>query len=249
MRGRAFIGTSGWNYRGWVGPFYPKPTRPARLLEVYAEHFDSVEVNNTFYRLPEKTVFEAWRKQSPPNFTFAVKASRFFTHMKKLAHPEIHGALLLNRAKGLRGKLGVILFQLPRLWKFNGQRLEDLGAYLNRQRILPGVRAALEVRNPTWLSKECYQILSRHNIALAFADWPGVDVQKPLTADFVFLRRHGPGPLYASSYPEASLRREAWRIRRWLSQGRDVYAYFNNDVNAYAVHNARALRRWCLDKR
>lgn len=240
---RALIGTSGWNYRHWSdGAFYPAGLKPAEWLGYYARHFDTVEINNTFYRLPERRVFEQWHDQTPDGFTFTVKASRFITHMKKLKGPEQHVALLLERAAGLRRKLGVLLFQLPPFWRFNPERLAALCAYLAHQKVVPHVRPALEVRNASWLCEECFEILHHHNVALVFDDWPEVNVQGPITADFVFLRRHGPTGLYASSYPPSALGQDAQDIRRWLREGRDVFEYFNNDAYAHAIHNARSLK-------
>jgi uncharacterized protein YecE (DUF72 family) len=243
--GQAFVGTSGWIYRDWGGgAFYPADLKPARWLGYYSERFETVEVNSTFYRLPEKRVFERWREETPGDFTFAVKASRFITHMKKLAQPQEHVARLLERASGLGIKLSVLLFQLPPSWKLNLERIEELGAFLRRQTIVPRVRVALEVRQASWLCEECFETLRRYNIALVLDDWPDLNVRGPLTADFVFVRRHGPGSLYASSYADAALRRDAREIRAWLREGRDVHVFFNNDVRAYAVHNAQTLRRF-----
>jgi uncharacterized protein YecE (DUF72 family) len=227
-----------------TGALYPEGLKPPQWLGYYARHFDTVEVNNTFYHLPEERVFETWREQTPVGFTFALKASRFITHMKKLAQPEEHVARFLRRASGLRHKLGIVLFQLPPFWKFNPERLERLCAFVRRQKIVPHLRAALEVRHASWLCEECFEMLRRHNVALVLADWPDLDVRGPLTADFVFVRRHGPGSLYASNYPDTTLRRDARSVRAWLAEGRDVHVYFNNDVCAYAVCNAQTLNRF-----
>ncbi len=244
MAGCVFVGTSGWNYKAWGGGlFYPAEVKPNRWLDYYTQHFNSVEVNNTFYHLPQKSVFEAWRTQTPDSFRFAIKASRFVTHMKKLIDPAEHVALFLKRAAGLKEKLEVVLFQLPPFWKFNRERLVQLGAYLCRQRIIPCIRAALEVRNPSWMDVACFDVLREFNIALAFADWPSLKVSEPITADFVFVRRHGPEGLYASNYSAALLATEARKIQSWRAAGRDVYVYFNNDVHGYAVKNAGTLKK------
>jgi uncharacterized protein YecE (DUF72 family) len=245
IAGRAFVGTSGWSYKHWAnGVFYPSGLQPAAWLAFYAGAFDSAEINNTFYHLPEPHVFEEWRDRTPAGFTFAVKASRFITHMKKLKEPEQHVARFLTHAAALRGKLGVVLFQLPPFWKFNAARLDGLLAFVRAQTIVPHLRAALEVRHPSWHCDECFEILRRHNTAFGFADWPGVATDGPVTADFIFIRRHGPADLYASGYPPAALRRDAARIRAWLAEGRDVHVYFNNDACGYAVRDARRLRKY-----
>jgi uncharacterized protein YecE (DUF72 family) len=246
--GRYFVGTSGWNYKHWSGGvFYPGGMKPSEWLKYYSRYFESVEINNSFYRLPEKHVFEKWHDTSPENFIFAVKASRFITHMKKLADPEDLLPPFLENGSGLKEKLEVILFQLPPFWKFNKDRLAGLFHFVSRQQILPGVRSALEVRHASWCCDACFYILQQYNVSLAITDWPGLPVEGPLTADFVFVRRHGPGSLYASSYPDSHLRRDAQRMHAWLSEGRDVYIYYNNDAYGYAVKNALTLKEF-LDK-
>jgi uncharacterized protein YecE (DUF72 family) len=243
MAARVFIGTSGWHYRHWSGGvFYPAGLKPSNWLDYYGQHFDSVEINNTFYRLPARCVFEKWHDTTPAHFAFAVKASRFITHMKKLANPEEHVALFLEHASGLGEKLHVLLFQLPPSWKFDPGRLEGLCDFLSRQKIVPGIRSALEVRHASWYGDACLDVLRRYRVSLVLADWPTCIVEGPPTADFVFVRRHGPGHLYASSYSDASLHREAQQIRTWVAEGRSVYVYFNNDADGYAVRNALRLR-------
>lgn len=245
MAARAYVGTSGWNYKHWSdGVFYPPGLKQAEWLGFYCQHFDTVEINNTFYHLPARHVFEDWRAATPDEFAFAVKASRFITHMKKLAAPEEHVALFLENASGLGHKLSVVLFQLPPYWKFNKERLEALFKFLSEQTIVPNLRSALEVRHESWNSEECFRVLREYNVSLALADWPGFAADGPVTADFVFLRRHGPGDVYASNYPDEYLRRDADRIRAWLKEGKDVYIYFNNDAYGYAVKNALRLKEF-----
>ncbi len=243
MTARTFVGTSGWNYKHWSdGVFYPRGMKQGEWLAYFARHFDTVEINNTFYHLPARRVFEDWHASTPPNFTFAVKASRFITHMKKLADPQEHVRNFLENASGLREKLGIVLFQLPPYWKFNPDRLEALFDFVSTQEIVPGLRSALEVRHESWNVEECFEVLRRYNVSLALADWPGLTIEGPVTADFVFLRRHGPGSLYASDYPDSYLRRDARRIQGWVTEGKDVYIYFNNDAYGYAVKNALRLK-------
>lgn len=245
MPGKVYLGTSGWNYRHWSGGvFYPKGSKPSEWLSYYARSFDSVEINYTFYRLPEKNVFETWYEETPPDFTFTVKASRFITHLKKLLDPQEHVPRLLENASGLKDKLGVVLYQLPPYWGFDRERLEGLLQVIDRQEIVPGVRSALEVRDESWYNQVLFAILREHNVPLVLADQPGFAAEGPLTADFVFLRRHGPGERYASNYPDEMLKKDAWRIREWIAEGRDVYIYFNNDVHGYAVQNALTLKRF-----
>jgi uncharacterized protein YecE (DUF72 family) len=238
-----FIGTSGWNYKHWSGGiFYPEGIKPVDWLNYYCRHFNSLEINNTFYRLSARRVFEKWHATTPTNFSFAVKANRFITHVKRLANPEEHVARFLENARALGEKLHVILFQLPPSWTFDRRRLEGLFNFLSRQQLVPGLCAALEVRHASWYCDACLDLLRRNHASLVLADWPGCIVEGPPTADFVFVRRHGPGSLYASSYSDSSLHHEAQRIRTWVAEGRSVYMYFNNDAFGYAIRNALRLR-------
>ena len=242
--GRAFIGTSGWNYRHWAdGVFYPPECKPPDWLGFYARTFDAVEINNTFYHLPAPEVFAKWHDQTPAAFTFAVKASRYITHMKKLAEPELHVDRFLSHAAELREKLGVVLFQLPPFWKFNGERLGGLLDYIDEQTIVPRLRVVLEIRHPSWLCDECFEILRHHHTALVFADLGDRLVEAPVTADFIYIRRHGPGTPYSAGYPAAAIRKDATSVRTWLAEGRDVYVYYNNDAEGHAVRDALKLRK------
>lgn len=241
MASRAFIGTSGYVYPHWRHRFYPGPLRAAEWLPFYARHFTTVELNNSFYRLPAAETFAAWRDAVPGGFAFSVKASRFITHVKKLKEPDVPIRLLLGRARTLGPALGPVLFQLPGRFHLDLDRLERFLAALSRQRLVPGLRAVLEVRHASWLAPEAIARLEKANVALCLADWPELRVGGPVTADFVYLRRHGPEVRYGGSYPAARLRADARAIRRWLREGRDVYAYFNNDQDACAVRDARRL--------
>lgn len=242
QRARCSIGTSGWNYPHWSGLFYPRELKPGAWFQHYAKFFDTVEVNNTFYRLPAPEVFVRWGKDAPSGFCFALKASRFITHVKRLLEPERSAAEFLKRAAGLKNKLGPILFQMPPSGRVNLPRLRLFLEFLIRQRILPNLRVTLEIREPSWLAPEVLASLEKANVALCLADWPDLPVEGPLTADFVYIRRHGSGSLYGGSYPRTHLRREEDRIQGWLSEGRSVYIYFNNDANAHAVANALTLK-------
>ena len=240
--GRALIGTSGWNYRHWAdGVFYPRACKPAAWLEFYASTFDTVEINNTFYHLPEPSVFKHWHDATPVGFSFAVKASRFITHMKKLAEPETHVSRFLAHAAELREKFAVILFQLPPFWKFDARRLADLLHYMAGQTITHSMRIAVEIRHPSWHCDECLEILRSHQAALAFTDWDSCRVEAPATADFVYVRRHGPGMPASAGYSNKSLDRGVCAIRQWLAEGHDVYVYFNNDAAGHAPHDAQRL--------
>jgi uncharacterized protein YecE (DUF72 family) len=237
---RPRIGTSGYVYPHWRRRFYPAGLPVREWLPFYARQLDTVELNNPFYRLPPADTFAGWRAQVPPTFLFAVKASRYLTHVKKLREPAGPLRRLLGRARRLGPTLGPILFQLPAGFHLSLDRLDGFLAALARQRLVPGLRAVLEVRHPSWLDPDATRRLEKAGVALCLADGKALAVTGPLTADFVYVRRHGAGR--SGNYPEAALRADARRVRGWLRERRDVYVYFNNDAHGYAVQNARRLR-------
>ena len=239
---KAYIGTSGWNYRHWWnGEFYPKELKPTQWLSYFVQHFDTVEINNSFYRLPSKETFEAWRKQVPSGFVFAVKASRFLTHIKRLKDPEDPLDLFFSRAKHLREHLGPSLFQLPPQLKADFERLDVFLHALDTRGARKHRRCAIEVRDATWLVPPVFDQLRRHGVALCFADWREIQVLQPVTADFVYIRRHyGPGK--GGNYPQKELDRDVMKIHEWLKSGLDVYLYFNNDMGGHAVRNAKYVK-------
>jgi len=237
------IGTSGWNYKDWEGIFYPPELKQKDWLGHYYKFFDTVEINNTFYQLPRKEVFEKWYSSVPDSFLLIVKAGRFITHMKKLKEPENSVAQFLENVSCLGEKLGPVLFQLPPFWNINLDRLSQFLEYLTIQKIVPNLRASFELRNATWACENVYALFRRNNIALCFTDWPDLTISEPVTADFIYLRRHGPVELYASGYSDDRLQQDANRIRIWLDEGRDVFAYFNNDMGGFALRDALTLKR------
>lgn len=241
MSGRVLVGTSGYVYKDWRARFYPRRLPQREWLGFYAARFPTVELNNPFYRLPRAETFAAWRGQVERGFVFAVKASRFLTHVKRLREPAAPLALFLRRARALGDTLGPVLFQLPERFHLDLERLDGFLAALRRQRRVRGLRAVLEVRHPSWLDPAALLRLRAAGVALCLADWPTLAVTGPVTADFVYVRRHGTRARYGGSYGERALRADAGAIRRWRRQGRDVYIYFNNDENASAVKNARRL--------
>ncbi len=233
------IGTSGWHYKHWRGPFYPEQCSAPRMLEHYLCHFDTVEINNSFYKLPSTETFQCWREATPRDFCFAVKASRFITHNKKLADPENALQNFLPRAEALGDKLGPVLFQLPPKWNINLERLEQF------LRVLPKGkrrRYAFEFRNPTWLTQGTYELLTRHNAAFCIFELAGFMTPLEITADWTYIRLHGPGGKYQGSYSTAQLRDWANRLREWSRKLRAVYLYFDNDQAGYAAQNALELK-------
>lgn len=230
------VGTSGWQYRDWRGVLYP-PALPQRAwLEWYSRHFPVVEVDSTFYRLPDRSVFETWAEQTPGQFRFAVKASRYLTHVKRLRDPQEPVANLLDRARCLGQKLAVILLQLPPTMKASPERLSDtLDAFGD-------VRVAVELRHQSWWSQEVADVLRAHTAATVWADRRSTLVG-PLwdTADWGYVRLHegraSPWPCYG---PRA-LRSWARRLTEASASWHDAFVFFNNDPGGAAVRNARSL--------
>lgn len=234
------VGTSGWHYRHWRDIFYPSDLDTRDWLAFYARHFDTVEINNSFYRLPSREVFVSWREKAPPGFTFTVKANRFITHVKRLNDPRESLSRFFLNMEGLGDKLGPILFQLPPRWKANPARLQEFIGVLP-----PGYRYAFEFRDPSWFLPEIYRLLEDANCALCAASSPAFPEVRRATADFAFLRFHGGKILYGSKYSGEELADWASYARRLLQEGRDVYAYFNNDACGYALEDARAFLHLC----
>lgn len=231
------VGTSGWHYKHWLGDFYPDRFPPAKMLEWYAREFHTVEINNSFYRLPEEKTFERWRKTVPPGFLFAVKASRFLTHVKRLKDPEDSIKLFFSRAKHLGPHLGPILFQLPPKWKADVRRLT---AFL--ELLPPKQRYVIEFRDDSWYTTQIRELLRQHNVALCLHDWRSADWARELTADFTYIRFHGTNGKYAGNYPEHMLQHWAEQIHSWGDRLSQVFAYFNNDIGGHAIRNAKSLR-------
>jgi uncharacterized protein YecE (DUF72 family) len=237
MAADVFIGTSGWHYRHWQGPFYPADLPAAKMLEFYLGRFNTVEINNSFYRLPTPETFTAWRKSTPKEFLFAVKASRFITHNKKLKDPAEPIERLFASVDALKSKLGPILFQLPPTWKLNLERLEDFLRDLPKRQ-----RYAFEFRNETWNVQAVYDLLRRFNVAYCIYHLAGSQSPLQVTADFTYVRLHGPGGKYQGRYDDAALRQWADRIEAWRQPLKAIYVYFDNDQAGYAVSDALRLK-------
>jgi uncharacterized protein YecE (DUF72 family) len=236
--GTLHIGTSGWHYRHWYGHFYPEKLPAAKMLEFYASHFDTVELNNTFYRLPTENGVKNWRTTAPDDFCFAAKGSRFLTHMKKLKDPEIGIGRFFERVERLEPRLGPIVFQLPPFWEVDAERLEAFLHALPKHH-----RYAFEFRNPTWHTPAINRILEKYNAAFCIFEIAGFASEYQITADFTYVRLHGPEGAYQGSYSGSRLERWAARIAAWRSELTAVYVYFDNDQAAYAVENALSLKR------
>ena len=239
MKCEVRIGTSGYHYKHWRGPFYPKKISSNEMLAFYSQNFDTVELNNTFYRLPTESAFDDWRQSTAANFVFAVKASRFLTHQKKLKEPESALQNFLPRASRLSTKLGPILFQLPPKWQVNPGRLEGLLEVLPRN-----LRYVFEFRDVSWIRAEIDGLLARHHAAFCIYELAGYHSPLTVTADFAYVRLHGPGEeKYQGSYNTDRLRRWSKQIQDWSKQLAAIYIYFDNDQAGYAARNALSLKR------
>ncbi len=231
------VGTSGWNYKHWRGPFYPENVTQDKWLAYYSERFDSVEINNSFYQLPDKKTIKKWRDTVSNNFIFAFKASRYITHMKKLKDPEDPLRKLLDVTDALGSQLGPILFQLPPHWNCNIKRLEQFLKALPNGRIY-----AVEFRDPSWWHDDVYDLLRQYNAAFCIFDLRNTLSPKEITGDFVYVRLHGPSRRsYQGSYSPENIAGWAGAFAAWRRKDHEIYCFFDNDQNGYAPQNARRL--------
>ena len=231
------IGTSGWHYKHWRGPFYPPDLPASSMLRFFARHFDCVELNNSFYRLPTREAFGHWRDTTPDDFAFAIKASRFMTHVKKLQDAKQTIGRLTSAAAGLGPKRGPVLFQLPPSWSVDVDRLR---AFLEQwPRDWPNT---WEFRDDSWFRDEVYDVLAERGAGLCLHDLHGRRTPEVLTSALVYVRLHGPGKAYEGSYPDALLDAWARKLVGWAAEGYTPWAFFNNDWQAHAVQDATRLR-------
>jgi len=232
-----YIGTSGWHYDHWRDRFYPEKLIKAKWLEFYASHFTTVELNNSFYRLPSEAAFATWHDSSPANFTFAVKVSRFITHIKRLRNTEEAVENFVTRARILEEKLGPLLYQLPPNMHRNDEVLESFLSTLPQ-----GMKHVFEFRHQSWLDEKVFEILRKYNVGLCVFDMPSLSCPLVATADFAYVRFHGSTGLYRSCYSDEELAVWAKRLANLAANLKAVYIYFNNDAEAFAVRNAITLR-------
>ena len=231
------IGTSGWTYRHWQGRFYPQELSSRKWLEYYCQYFDTVELNSPFYRIPNRRTFESWRERTPRDFLFSVKASRLITHVRKLRGAEEEIRWFFSEVEGLGEKLGPVLFQTPPSLKAD---LQVLKAFLG---VLPPGRYAFEFRHPSWFSPDVYRILEENGATLCIADSPRFPKERIAIGEFLYLRLHGSQRLYASLYSREELIQWADFITKAIDSGvKEVFCYFDNDYEAYAVRNALQLK-------
>ena len=240
-----FIGTSGWSYKHWTEIFYPKGLKPDKYLEYYITKFTCVELNSSFYNLPLKTTITRWMDRTPETFKFCPKLSRFITHQSKLVN--IEGALkkYFDVFDGLKKRLGPVLVQLPPDLYFDKALISNFLELLKIH--LSSFQFAFEVRHKSWITDTFFDLLSQQGIAFVIADSGNrFPYYETVTADFVYLRFHGPRQLYASDYSESDLKLYAEKILRWMNEGKEIWAFFNNDYYGFAVKNAEELRESVL---
>lgn len=231
------IGTSGWNYRHWRGTFYPEDLTQKKWLSYYIEKFKTVEINNSFYRLPPKSNFETWRNNVPENFVFSIKVYRYITHMKKLTDSEDTLKTFFDNVSALKEKTGPLLFQMPPGLKYDSMRLKDFIKKLSNK-----FRYTFEFRNKSWWNENTYRILEDHNISFCLFQLAGSITPRIVTADFIYIRLHGPTNYkYQGSYDKETLSEWADQFKKWQKEGKDVYCYFDNDEKGYAAWNALVL--------
>lgn len=231
-----FIGTSGWNYNHWKGTFYPKDSSREDWFSLYQSRFPTVEINNTFYRLPSVGTVDSWYNNCRNDFVYSVKASRYITHMKKLKDPRESTESFFSVIRRLGEKTGPILFQLPPKWNRNTERLKQF-----LESVPDEYDYTFEFRDPSWFHEDIYSVLSRNSSAFCMYQLEGTESPKKLTADFVYIRLHGPDGAYRGKYGKKELSGWAGAIYSWKQQGKKVYCYFDNDEQGYAPQNASDL--------
>jgi uncharacterized protein YecE (DUF72 family) len=242
MSPRYYIGTSGWHYEHWRGNFYPESLPKKEWLSFYGGYFDSVEINSSFYRLPQEHVFAGWRDSVPAGFCFAVKGSRFITHIIRLKDSRKPLDTFIQRAGQLKNKLGPLLFQLPPGLNRDDARLESFLAELIS--LQGDLRHVIEFRHKSWMDEEVFGMLRRYRVGFCIFDMPGFISPVVATADFAYVRFHGHDDKYSGCYPDSDLAEWAAKIKGLKTLVNTVYIYFNNDAGGFAIQNAQTLREY-----
>lgn len=240
-RPKFYIGTSGWTYYHWKGLFYLPHLSSSEYLKFYSRHFNTVEVNYSFYHLPKFSTFQKWSQQTPRGFVFSVKAPRTITHIRRLNNVKEPLFQFLDNTKGLEEKLGPVLFQFPPSFFCDEKNIKRMRQFLLLLEPFSN-KFAFEFRHQSWIDKEVFDLLKKHNIAWVIADSSRYPKKEIITANFVYIRMHGPGALFSSKYSEKEIKNLAKKIKNWAKKTDDVYVYFNNDFYGYAVENAKDLK-------
>lgn len=237
MPAKIHVGTSGWQYDHWKGPFYPEDLSKKEWFDFFAKKFSTVEINRSFYQLPSREVLGDWKDRTGKDFVFSYKASRYITHMKKLKDPEDPVSNLFDSVEALGEKLGPVLFQLPPKWKCNPGRLKDFLEALPKKH-----RYTFEFRDPSWFCQEVYDLLSDHKCAFCIFEIGDLLSPKEITTDFIYIRLHGPGEAYQGRYGGQGLSGWAGSIQAWKDKVKNIYCYFDNDQFGYATQDALQLK-------
>ena len=237
MQKRIHIGTSGWSYKHWRGTFYPQEIKVKEHFNYYIQHFNTVEINNSFYRIPSEETFIKWGQVVNNDFIYVIKANRYITHIRKLQDPADSLALFMERVKLLGKHLGPVLFQLPPSLRPNLTILEIFLEELPKD-----FRYVFEFRNKEWYTEEVYLLLEKYNCAFCIYELAGHLSPIKVTADFVYIRLHGPGNKYQGNYPDATLQEWAEQCLQWAAS-KEVFVYFDNDEKGYAAFNALRLKQ------
>jgi uncharacterized protein YecE (DUF72 family) len=236
-RSRIHIGTSGWHYNHWKDRFYPAGLAKNKWFEYYAEHFETVELNNTFYQLPKEQSLQRWYELAPKDFVYSVKANRFITHIKRLKDSADELERFRQRIGILKEKRGPVLYQLPPSMRKDLGLLKDFMELLSKNEM-----SVFEFRHESWFSQDCYELLEQFNTGFCIHDLRGMKVPRVVTSDVIYIRFHGPAGRYAGNYSKSALQNWAEWINGNLKGKSAIFAYFNNDYNAYAIYNAKKLR-------
>jgi uncharacterized protein YecE (DUF72 family) len=263
-KGNLYIGTSGWIYSHWDSIFYPEDLLAKDRLKYFSRYFKTAEVNYSFYHLPRPSTYQNWYNQTPGDFIFSVKVSRFITHIKRLSGVKEAWKQFIENALCLKEKLGPILLQLPPSFKCNSENISRVKDFLTSIVKIKNQRAkikmtiqnsksedtkpclAIEVRHSSFKNPRFFNLLKKYKVALVISDSPTWQkIEQPQLADFVYIRMHGSKVLFASKYTKKELSSLAQKIKKWLEQGLDVYCYFNNDFHGYALENAKELLKLC----
>jgi uncharacterized protein YecE (DUF72 family) len=231
------IGTSGWYYDHWKRRFYPDELPKSKWFEYYAQHFDTVEINNTFYHLPKEQTLQRWHKIAPKDFVYAVKANRYITHIKKLKDAAEPLERFFERTNLLKSRLGPILYQLPPSLHKDLDRLE---AFI---KLLPKSKTAIfEFRHKSWYSDDIYALLKKSHAGFCIHDMPGIESPRIVTGSVIYVRLHGTSSRYSGSYPKSQLQNWAKWLKAQTKNVHAIYAYFNNDAQGHAINNAKQLK-------
>lgn len=231
------IGTSGWHYEHWKGPFYPESLPRNNFLDYYAERFSTLEINTSFYQMPQEKTLIQWRNGVPDSFLFSMKASRYITHIKKLKDARQILSPFFKRVELLNDKLGPILFQLPPQWRFNLERLSSFLKALPQE-----YRYAFEFRDSSWFNQKTYDTLAQHNAAFGIYQVASRTSPLEITADFAYVRLLGSKAPNQGKYSDSVLQAWARQLKAWGAAGKDIYCYFDNDESGFAVSDAIRMK-------